>query len=247
MGLKNRKYMKTILITGSSRGLGLGLTKVALQKNYNVIATCRPIEDNHALKELEKLNENLHVVFIDVTSDENLLFAKKEIEKITSKIDVIINCAGANSRTASPEAPDKAKKLGSLDRQILLKMFNLNAISPLMVVQNFTDLLQKSDAPLVVNISSNRASYSDFNTAANYGYSGSKAALNMITKDLTFDLAPLNIHVFSVHPGEVLTDMNPNGDLKPEEAAEKIISLIGNFKPEMNGRFLDNSGDFYPL
>jgi NAD(P)-dependent dehydrogenase (short-subunit alcohol dehydrogenase family) len=124
-------------------------------------------------------------------------------------------------------------------------MFDVNAVAPLMVIKEAIPLM-KGNPAIIVNISSDRASYANAlnDSNANYGYKASKAALNMLTKALTFDL-PENVNVIAVHPGGVRTDMNPNGSLEPYQAAEKIYQIIENWRPEMNGLFVHNDGSEY--
>ena len=100
----------------------------------------------------------------------------------------------------------------------------------------------------VINISSGRASFKDEfeNSTANYGYRGSKAALSMYTFCSTTDL-PENVQTFSVHPGDVHTDMNPEGNQTPVEQAEKIIAITENWQEAYNGKFMRWDGTYYPL
>ena len=160
---------------------------------------------------------------------------------------MIVNNAGVNKDTATNNHKEYVCNLGSLKREDLLKMFDVNSISPLMILQKFPPLLT-SDPSFVINISSCRASFHDEfdNSTGNYGYRASKIALNMLTFCSVKDL-PSNVKTFAVHPGSVKTNMNQQGDQTPYEQAEKIISITKNWKEEFNGRFLRYNGVEYPL
>ena len=97
----------------------------------------------------------------------------------------------------------------------------------------------------LINISSERASFENKNTHANYGYRASKVALNMITQCLLFDL-PQNVSTFAVHPGWVKTDLNPSGVLSPEESARSILHILDTWDSSMNGAYLDTDGSPFP-
>jgi len=135
--------------------------------------------------------------------------------------------------------------LGSLDRRTLLKMFDINAIGPLMVIKQAVKLMNDSPA-FIINVSSDRASLANAmsNSNANYGNKASKAALNMLTKVMVFDL-PKNVSVLAVHPGGVHTNMNPNGSLQPRQAAAKIHRIIQNWGLKLNGQFVYNDGSIH--
>ena len=160
---------------------------------------------------------------------------------------MLINNAGTNKDTATNNHKELVCTLPQLDRKSLLKMFDINSISPMMVLKYFLPLL-KGNPSFAINISSARSSYKDENpnTNGNYGYRASKAALNLMTLGSLFDLPP-NVKTFAVHPGSVKTDMNPVGTDLPLEQAKKIISITDNWKEEFNGKFLRFDGTLYPL
>lgn len=126
-------------------------------------------------------------------------------------------------------------------------MFDVNAVSPLMVSKQCVRLM-KNDPAFIINISSDRASFKNamVDSNANYGYKASKAALNMLSKVLVFGL-PKNVSVVAVHPGGVRTEMNPGGALEPRPAAAKIHGIIENWDSGLNGQFVYNDGSLHPL
>lgn len=190
-------------------------------------------------RNISSLDQNIFPVKIDVSNDQSIENAVKTVSSQTDHLDYLINDAGINKDSATNNHKELVSYLPKLDRNLLLKMFDVNAISPIMVLQKFLPLL--STNAFVVNISSIRASFQNENSAANYGYRASKVALNMLTLCSVFDL-PKNVKIFAVHPGNVKTDMNPEGSDLPVEQARKIIDITKNWRDEFNGKFLNFDG-----
>lgn len=235
--------MKTAFITGAGRGLGKGFVEYFLDQDFKVFAGVRnPAANSNVLKK----HKNLIVVPLDVIKDNSIAKAVELISADTDHLDYLVNNAGVNKDTVTNNHKELVCNLSNLDRKLLLEMVNINAISPTIVLQKCQNLLTK-DPSFVVNISSNRASFSDdTSTSGNYGYRASKVALNMMTIASLFDL-PANVKTFAVHPGDVKTDMNPEGDQVPKNQAENIIAITLNWKDKYNGKFLRYDGTLYPL
>lgn len=236
--------MKTVLITGANRGLGLGMAKEALSRGYKVLVTCRDPENASELKEMHgRLQGQLVILRLEVTSDDSIKELLTSLESIVDSIDILINNAGVNSVTLSPESPKKLRNLMSLDRNLILKMFDINTVSPIILAKNLLRFLKKSENPLIVNISSFRASFGDIEEEPDYAYTSSKVALNMMTRELSMELNPENINCFAIDPGWVKTPMTKGeGDYTPEESAQTIFNTIENFNSKNNGKFLNTNG-----
>jgi NAD(P)-dependent dehydrogenase (short-subunit alcohol dehydrogenase family) len=242
-------FMKTVLITGANRGLGLGFTKVFLKQGYKVIASCRDPQSANDLISLSRVNPDLYLIKLDVASDSSIVRAVDAVEALElDTIDILINNVGVNSRTINPDA-DKSRKLIHLDRKVLGQMFDINAVAPILVVKEFLSFLKRSGRAVVVNVTSQRASFNDPEPSAevNYGYCASKVALNMMVKELAKELAPLQIATFAVHPGSVLTEMNSKGVIAPEQAAENIAKIAEQIELAASGSFLNYDGELFPL
>lgn len=236
--------MKTAFVTGSNQGLGSGFVEYLLDQGMLVFAGARDVTIfNQKLKD----NPNFRAVSIDVSEDSSIEKAVAEISKEITKLDFLINNAGVNKDTATNNHKEKVTILSKLERQTLLTMFDVNSVAPMIVLQKFLPLLT-SNSSFVINISSCRASFHDEseNSSGNYGYRASKIALNMFTFCNLFDL-PSNIKTFAVHPGNVKTNMNPNGKDLPINQAKKIIEITKNWEEELNGKFLRFDGNLYPL
>lgn len=218
---------KTILITGTARGIGLELCRQYHNSGNKVIAVCR-----HSTDTLQELGVDI-IKDIDVTSAENCEQLKAKLADV--KIDILINNAGLlHSETIS-----------DLNFDQILEQFEVNAMAPLRVTDALLDKLH--DGSKVIMITSRMGSLEDNTSGGYYGYRMSKAALNMAGVSLANDLKPRGIAVGLIHPGFVSTRMTSyNGMIDPPESARNIISSIEKIGLTNTGIFLHAEGQQLP-
>lgn len=235
--------MKIALVTGAGRGIGRAFVDYLASIDFIVYAGVRDLSGAKKLFDSDLVKP----IYLDVKDEVSIQGAVSIIKEENGGLNILINNAGLNKDTATDGNLDKVCKLEKLDRKTLQRMFDVNSLGPLITTKHCVPIMN-GDNSFIVNISSNRASFHDEfeNTTANYGYRASKLALNMLTFALVKDL-PSNISTFAVHPGDVCTDMNPDGSMKPVESAEAIIRIVQRWKPDFNGKFLRYDGTLYPL
>lgn len=203
--------MKTVVITGTSRGIGLALAKKFLDERYKVIGTSTSGKDTVK-------NPNFKVVKLDLNSPSSIARATSKIAKIAPKIDILINNAGVN-----PQDFDATE----MDTSLLRIALETNLIGPI----DFTERLLQYIATKgqIINTSSimgSLAKSSKEELIDDPCYRISKTAINMYTVTLASRLKKKGITVSSLHPGWVKTDMGGmNAPRKPEEAADQIYKL----------------------
>jgi len=231
--------MKNILITGSSRGLGLEFTKQYLEKGERVIATCRNPEKAKDLQELQiKYPDLISIIQLDVVDEEGRNRVYSQIEKDFGVLNVLINNAGI---IAGNE--ERSSSFGEVFKEDFSRVFLVNSISPLLMSERFLPLLEKGENAKIVNITSLNGSIAKRNVGGKYSYSASKAALNMITKILSNDLKEKGITALAIHPGWIQTDMGgPNAPQQKEEPISMIIDLVEKSDITSSGKFLDWRG-----
>ncbi len=202
--------MKTILITGVSRGIGRALAERFLQNGDFVIGTSTsgtsPIE-----------HERLLMLKLDLASPESIAACAQFIIDSGKTIDVLMNNAGIWSGV--DESP-------SIDVGMLRKVLEVNLFGTVDFTERIIPIMKNGGH--IVNISSRMGSIGGIERVGiNWpDYKISKAALNMATRILSVRLQDRNITVSSVHPGWVKTDMGgSDADLEPEEAAEDIFTF----------------------
>ncbi|MFX0124344.1 MAG: SDR family oxidoreductase [Candidatus Hodarchaeota archaeon] len=235
--------MKNVLITGGSRGLGLEFTRQYLKNNFQVFSASRNPENSTELQQLKTKYETLLTIHhLDVSNDESRHQLFLKISEKVRKLDVLINNAGIASGN------EKFRyRFGELNQEDLCRSFLVNTIAPLMMTEKFFPLLKNGEEPIVVNISSISGCISKkkSNGSTGYGYSASKAALNMITKMLSNELKDHGIKVVSFHPGWVKTTMlyTDKAPLEPFESISGIISVIESLEMKSTGKFFDWKGN----
>jgi NAD(P)-dependent dehydrogenase (short-subunit alcohol dehydrogenase family) len=233
----NFEPMETVLITGANRGIGLALTEALSRNGYVVIAGCRHPEAAEHLQRLAATQTGLvDVVLLDVNSDELVAAAAASVEKVRSRLDVIVNNAGL-----MPE--EGSESIANLPLAHLRSAFETNVIGCVRVIRAFLPLLRGSDRPRILNVSSGLGSISTRDDASYYAYATSKAALNMLTRSIAFELGSEGITTVAISPGWVRTDMGGlDATLSPEESAHSLVHAIQTLGPELNGQFLERGG-----
>jgi len=219
--------MKTAVITGANRGIGLAMATQLSQQGWEIIGVCRSDSD-----ELEAI-AGMVISGIDVTDPEHLQQVKKILGD--TKIDLLINNAGLL----------QDEKLGEIDYDSIRDQFEINTLAPLMVTEAL--LPNMSEGSKVALITSRMGSIADNESGGRYGYRASKAALNAFGKSLSLDLKDDGIAVALLHPGYVQTRMvNFGGHITPEEAAEGLLARIDELNLENTGGFWHSNGEQLP-
>lgn len=222
--------MKTVLITGANRGIGLALAQRYSARGDRVIAVCRRSSDALAATGAQVEAD------IDVTDEEALAGLAQRLGE--TRIDVLVCNAGILAR----------EKLGGIDRagfESMRRQFEVNALGPLRVVQA---LLGHLGAGTKVGIVTSRmGSMGDNGSGGSYGYRASKAAVNAIGKSLAVDLQPRGVAVFLLHPGYVATEMvGGTGEVSPEHAATQLVERLDTLGPDQTGSFWHANGTPLP-
>jgi NAD(P)-dependent dehydrogenase (short-subunit alcohol dehydrogenase family) len=216
--------MKKALITGANKSIGFETVRQLLQKGYFVYLGSRNLENGlEAVEKLkaEGLNE-VEAIQIDVSDDESVKAARAEIGKKTENLDVLINNAGILGGMSQTT---------DTDISVFKEVFDTNLFGVVRVTQTFMDLLQKSPEPRIVNVTSGLGSltmnsdpnwkYYNFKAAV---YGSSKAALNMFTIVLAYELRDTPFKVNAVDPGYTATDFNHHsGPGTVEDAAARLV------------------------
>lgn len=219
--------MKTVVITGANRGIGLELARQYKQQGDSVYALCRSPSE-----ELNKMGVNV-INGVDVGNAQYLPGALAKIDAV--KIDLLINNAGILERG----------ELTDWQPQSIEDQFRVNAMGPLLVTQCLLPQMVKGGKIAV--ITSRMGSMADNSSGGRYGYRMSKAALNAAAVSLAQDLKAQQIAVAILHPGFVQTDMvNGAGDVSAEQSAANLRQRIAELNLTNTGTFWHAKGDVLP-
>ena len=140
---------KVVVITGCSRGVGLGLVQEYAKRGWQVVATCRSPEKADQLKSIAQDRPDMKVFACDISTDESITACVSAIRSSgISKVDLLINNAGVSNRD-HPDDP-----ASTTDRAEFNSIFNTNVAGPLSVTKAMAGLLEASSHPVVINISS---------------------------------------------------------------------------------------------
>jgi NADP-dependent 3-hydroxy acid dehydrogenase YdfG len=180
---------KTILITGTSSGIGKATAIHFQQKGWNVIATMRSPEKDTELKELE----NVLLEKLDVLDLESINQAiQNGIEKF-GKIDALVNNAGYGAYGP----------LESFPRENIIKQFNTNVIGLMDVTKAIIPQFRANKDGVIVNISSIGG---QMTFALGSLYHGTKFAVEGISESLHYEMKEIGVKVKIVEPGMIATD-----------------------------------------
>lgn len=206
--------MKTVVVTGASRGIGLATAMLFLDEGWRVLGTFSktsvPIQST-----------NLIHIKLDLELSKSIDSAAAEIKKQTELVDVLVNNAGILL-----DGRDE-----TIDVDKIRKTFEVNLFALIDLTQRLIPLMTKGSH--VINIDSDYGAQSlPLDDKTHSGYRLSKAALNMYTRILAFHLKDDGMVVSSLDPGWVKTDMGyvpasgaSQPDREPKEVAQDIYKL----------------------
>ncbi|AIQ11409.1 short-chain dehydrogenase [Paenibacillus durus] len=187
----NMTNQKVWFITGAARGIGLEILKAVLETGDNVVATVRKSADSLA----DQLGnpENLQVVLLDITDEQQAVEAANQAIEKFGKIDVLVNNAGYGLLSAVEEATaDEVRN-----------NFETNVFGLLNVTRAVLPHMRHKRSGHIINISS----VGGLSGYIGWGvYGSTKFAVEGLTEALALELAPLGIHATVVAPGFFRTE-----------------------------------------
>lgn len=242
--------MKTVLITGSSRGIGAAIAK-RLNDQYNIIINYNNSKDLafKLLYELRETNSNVIAIKADVSKEEDVEMMFAVAEKNFGHIDILINNAGISHFSL----------IQDIDFQTWKDVINTNLNSVFLNSKRAIPNMISNKYGVIINMSS---IWGDFGASMEALYSTSKGGINTFTKAMAKELAPSGIRVNAIAPGIVDTDLmrndfteeelielkkevSTNRFAKPEEIAGLVEYLISDEASYITGDIIHINGGFY--
>ncbi|MEX2512242.1 MAG: SDR family oxidoreductase [Cyclobacteriaceae bacterium] len=211
--------MKTVLITGTSRGIGLETALVFGRSGYQVFATMRNPEKVAGFKQQIKAESLPITIFqMDVDMDESVNQCIHTIMRDHSKIDILVNNAGIERHGSIEEVPMTEIKA----------VMETNYFGAIRCIKAVLPTLRQNRNGVIINVSSlaGRISLSPLGI-----YSASKFALEALTEALAQELKSHNIRVSLVEPGIINTEMAFN-ITRNNQSQYPQVSRIGDFWSE---------------
>ncbi len=242
--------MKTVLITGSSRGIGAAITR-RLAESYKIVINYNNSKDEalKLLSEIRKINPMSIAIKADVSKEDEVDYLFDTIEKNLGPVDILINNAGKSY-------------IGLIQDMAFEKwqdLVNTNLNSVFLTCKRAIGPMVRKKNGVIINMSS---IWGKEGAALEVAYSATKGAINSFTKALSKELAPSNIRVNAIAPGVVLTDMMKEDfserelnlireDIgmdrfaNPKEIADLVAFLVSDEASYITGSIIDINGGFY--
>ncbi|GAC1546064.1 MAG: SDR family NAD(P)-dependent oxidoreductase [Herpetosiphon sp.] len=227
--------MTITLITGGNKGLGYAAARRLIGLGHTVYIGARNAErGQQAADEL-----GARVLLLDVTDDVTVQAAAAHIATIEGRLDILVNNAGVAGARSKPEA---------VTADEMCRTFETNVFGVVRVTQAFLPLLRKSEAPVIVNVSSGLGSFAMVTNPEtleskvnSLTYTSAKAAVTMLTVQYAKALPDISIN--AVDPGPTATDLNGHaGRQTVEEGTDAIVKMATIGKDGPTGTFTDRKG-----
>ena len=223
------KNKRTALVTGANKGIGFEVARQLARQGFHVFLGARNAETGRAAA--EKLGSEGAITFleIDVTDSDSISRSIDEFSRHADRLDVLVNNAGI--------LLDDDKSALTITPEIFETTLRTNTLGPWLVAQAFAPLLEKSDTPRIVNVSSGGGQLEDGADGWAPGYCVSKTALNGVTVQLAAALPKFAVN--SVCPGWVRTEMGgENAPRSVGEGAAAIVWLATEAPQDLTGKFV---------
>lgn len=194
----------TIIITGTSAGIGFALAEYFGKKGHHVFGLSRK----------EIISEYFKSIPTDITDNFQVQNAISEILKNENRIDVLINNAGMGMVGAVEDS----------SQEEILKLFNLNLVGSVQMMTAVLPTMRNQKAGQIINISSIG---SEMGLPFRGFYSASKSALDKVTEAIRYEVSPFKIQVCSLHLGDIKTNIAENRvKSKVSEPYEKTFNAV---------------------
>jgi NAD(P)-dependent dehydrogenase (short-subunit alcohol dehydrogenase family) len=218
-----------VLVTGSSRGIGLELVHQYAHDGYEVIATCRAPDRATALHDIAGVT----VRRLDVASEPELAQVESELDG--APIDILIGNAAVFGGTRS--------RFGDVDWAAWRRAFEINVLGTIRVATSLWPNVAASEQRKIVFLSSRAGLPREATPNRSYIYASTKAALNAAARCLALDLAEHGVIATLLNPGHVQTGIGGmKAPMTPAESVTKMRSVIEALTADDAGKFLHFDG-----
>ena len=239
---------KVILITASTRGIGLAIVKKCAEEGAKVYMAARDME---RAQEIANSMNGVKCVYNDATKPETFISMVEDVIQDAGRMDVLVNNFGTSN-------PGKDLDFANTDSQVFLDTVSLNLRSVFMASQAAANHMAKQGGGSIINISSVGGLVPDISQVA---YGTTKAAINYLTKLIAVQEAKHRIRCNAVLPGMTATEAVekhlsdefrdlflrhiPLGRMGlPEEIAEAVCYFASDASAYTTGQILTVSGGF---
>ena len=203
--------------------------------------------DSDAAVTVHRLGRS-ETIRIDLTDEHSVVKAAEQLSNSGVKPDLVIVATGLlHQDSLGPE-----KSLRELDPEWMLENYRINAVGPALIAKHFLPLMPRNERTVFAVLSARVGSISDNRLGGWHSYRASKAALNMLVRNISIEWQRKNPQaiIVGLHPGTVETGLsapfkgNPATErFAPAKAAEQLVSVLDGLNPEQSGQLFDFNGE----
>jgi len=243
---------KVVLVTASTRGIGLAIVKKSAEEGAKVYMAVRNLEKaDKVIDNIKNINGTVRKVYYDAYKKETYKTMIDEVVEKEGRIDVLVNNFGTSN-------PKQDLDIKNTDYEEFIKTIDLNLASVFIASQKAIKYMSETGGGSIINISSIGGLIPDLSQIA---YGTSKASINYLTKLIAVQCGRDNIRCNAVLPGMTATDAvmdNLSDNFKsfflkhtpikrmaePEEIASAVVYFASDESKFTTGQILDISGGF---
>ena len=234
---------KNVLLLGAADGIGLAISKILEEKNYNVYVTSRKTYSS-SLKikyfQLMATEEKSWLKFTNILDKENIVF------------DLIINTIGILQDKENDVIPEKSIK--NLNSASFIKNIEANTLATALCIKYLVNYTSNKKHVVIANLTARLGSISDNNIGGWISYRASKAAQHMIIKTVSIEFKKINKNIILVglHPGTVKTKLSDpfsksaKNIFSAHESGINLLKVIEELDLDSSGKIYDFSGKIVP-
>ena len=232
--------VKTVVITGGNRGIGLEFARQYSADGWHVHATTRSLVNAPSFDDIPQTETTrIQVHQLDVADPTSVRDFARTFDG--QPIDILINNAGGLGRTPTSDDLNKLE-FGQLDYDLWLSLFMTNAMGAVHLTEALTKNICASPNGKIVYISSTAGSIAEGHHPA-LAYGTSKAALNKAVTLIADTVKDNGVSVVSLCPGRVKTRMGMGANVEVNDSVSRMRNIIGAMSVENTGRFVRYNGE----
>jgi NAD(P)-dependent dehydrogenase (short-subunit alcohol dehydrogenase family) len=228
-------YVKSLLLIGASRGLGLAIAEQCLERGWHVVATVRGVAQTKLHDMRERWKHHLEIETVDINAPDQVDALRRRLQERTFEL-LFVNAGVKN---------DDRETAADISTDEFVRIMVTNALSPLRVLETLQDLV--TDDGTIAVMSSGQGSVANNERGGFEIYRASKAALNTLMRSFAARHPKPQRTLLLMAPGWIRTDLGgPQAPLGIDESIPQLVANIEAQRGKPGLQFLDYRGRTVP-